>query len=466
MQTKTMTSVLVSAFSLFGPVWGQDNIADLKSAIRVLKGQDTSMEKTQALKMLEESELVAGDGYALSVLGIAYLHGIGTEADTCKALSLLEKSGSLGYTPAYHNLGMYYKYAKDGKQDFFKAYEAYCKGAEKKSISNYYNCGFMLYKGLGCQQDYCEAIKYFQRAADYNHADAIYMLGLCYRNGYGVEADTAVANAYLNQAANLGCVGAMDELLNEEPENSYQHRFVSIDASMTIPERMPDIDPYIPNYTKDIAGNYNGSIVTYDWSGNNVIAEKPLMVSLDVEGKTASGLWVMGNDSIPFTASLNNDGTIKFDSVEVTMYNRYAQSYASHYRFEYMKMCFLNGTLTGDLRLYSLSEMEPDRPMYVSLKKNIYDNNGTVEGSDIYSRLDAYSSPSSGQLILKFLLAEEASDVKVSFYTQTGLNCLNYQCGSLESGEQMITLTPNLSAGYYTIQVSANNQNLRTVIVK
>lgn len=467
MKSNKLTGLLLVLFSALSfPAIGQSRAEDLKLAISVLKGTDASMDQTQALRMLEESQSEEKDGYALNVLGIAYLHGIGTDADTAKAIDYFEEAGSRGYTLAYHNLGMHYKYAKNGEQDFYKAYETFKKGAVKNSISNCYNCGFMKYKGLGCEQNYEEAIDFFLTAANFNHADALYMLGLCYRNGYGVEPDTTVARLYLHQASDLGCQGAMEELLNEEPENSYQHRFISVDSTMVVPDHMPDIEPFIPNQSEDVSGEYRGYLATYDWSGKNIISEKPLAVSLSVNKKGVSGLWIQGRDSIPFTASMTNEGTISFDSVETDLYDRYSPNFRSRYRFDTMEMSYINNSLTGSLRLYSLDEMEPDRPMYVCLLKSGFVLDAVSADDEAYSKLYAYSVPSSNQVVLKFLLSENVPYVDISFFDRTGFNCLNYRKGALEAGEQMLTLCPNLSSGYYTVRVGVGNRQLSSIIVK
>jgi TPR repeat protein len=448
------------------PVLGEEiNKEEWSLAVNVLKGKDNTRDKAWAVQRLEQSLTEEKDAYVLNVLGIAYLHGIGTEQDTVKAVTCFEESGEMGYVLSYHNLGMMYKYATGVKQNFQKSFEAFQKGATFGDPSNSYNCGFMYYKGLGCEQNYAEAVELFRRAANYDHAPSLFMLGLCYRNGYGVEADTAIGNTYLRQSAALGQPDAMEELLNEEPENTMvRAHAATLDESITVPEEMPSIVPYLPqNNSQEVAGQYQGVIVTYDWSGKNIIEEKPLAVDLTVQGDSASGLWEQGLDTIPFTARLTPEGVLHFGDVTAQLYDRYALSGRSTYRFDKADFNYQTGTLTGQLRLYSLSEMEPERPMYVCLLKA---TGAELSDEEIRNSLKAYSSPTTDQVILKFTLAEDVPAVRISFFSRTGLNVQNFTYGYLPAGECTLTLSPSLADGAYTIRVLAGNQQYQTLIVK
>lgn len=466
MYKQLLTSALLVSCTLSAlPVLGEEiNKDEWRLAVDVLKGKDNTRDKAWAVQRLEQSLTEEKDAFVLNVLGVAYLHGLGTEQDTARAVACFEESGEMGYSLSYHNLGMMYKYATGVKQDFRKAFQAFAKGAETGQPSNCYNCGFMYYKGLGCEQDYGKAVELFRRAADFDHAPSLFMLGLCYRNGYGVEADTVVGNTYLRQSAALGQADAMEELLNEEPENTMvRAHAATLDESITVPEEMPSIVPYLPQNSQEVAGQYQGVIVTYDWSGKNIIEEKPLAVDLTVLGDSVAGLWEQGLDTIPFTAKLTPEGVLHFGDVTAQLYDRYALSGRSTYRFDMADFNYQTGTLTGQLRLYSLSEMEPERPMYVSLRKATAEE---LTEEEIRSSLKAYSSPSTDQVILKFILAEDVPAVRISFFNRTGLNVQNFTYGYLPAGECTLTLSPSLSDGAYTIRVLAGNQQYQTVIVK
>lgn len=274
MKKKTFVKLaLAFLFLATSSAYGQVNIEDMGLAVNILKGKSKANTETWALGVLENSLEFEKNPRVMNAVGIAYLHGIGAEADTTKALNYMNMAGENGYKLAYHNLGMFYKYATDGKQDFAKAYEAFAKGADLDNATCQYNKGFMLYKGLGCEQDYHAAKEEFEKASTKEHPSALFMLGLIYRNGYGVEADTARASFYLNRAAKLGMPDAMEELLNSSPENILGVNKRNIDGTLEIPDEMPSVDPYVPNNKNSISGRYDGVLVTYDWSGKFVLEE-------------------------------------------------------------------------------------------------------------------------------------------------------------------------------------------------
>ena len=457
--------VLVTTSLSVLPVFGQPDKEEMRLAVDVLKGKDVSRDKAWAVTLLEESQDVEQNAFVQNVLGIAYLHGLGTEADTLKAILYFETSGLLGFKMAYHNLGMYYKYASAGRQDFVKAYESFRRGAELRDPSCCYDCGFMMYKGLGCEQNYPEAVTLFQNAADFNHPAALYMLGLCYRNGYGVNADTAIGNAYLRQSADLGCVGAMDEMEREIPEN-LSLGFVEMPGqTFEVPTEMPNINPFLPVDNKNIAGQYNGILVTYDWSGKFVTNEKPLNVSVSVKADTISGLWIQGTDTIMYAAIIDKDGSITFDNTESYLYDRYSYNFMSKYRFEKVNLNVDNDFITGQLRLYSLDEKEPSRPMYVSLVKESYSDLASTELNKT-NRLKAYANPYDNKVTLKFFLDTAVPSAMVRYYNRMGQAVLQCSLGAMNAGEHSYTMFPNLPDGYYTINLTAGECIYQTIIAK
>lgn len=466
MRKNLLKSFLFVALAAAGlSTYGQTN-EEMRLAVDILKGKDTSNSKTWAVDILEQSLQRKRDAFALNVLSIAYLHGLGVEADTLKAIAYMEESGANGYKLAYHNLGMFYKYASDGKQDFKKAYEAFKKGALTGSESCCYDTGFMLYKGLGCQQDYAAAVALFRQAADRDHAPSLFMLGLCYRNGYGVERDAERAKFYLERAAKLNNQDAMEELLKDEPENNPKRRFVNVDKSMEIPETMPAIDPYIPHNRGAIAGTYQGVLVTYDWSGENVISEKPLAMNVTEKAGKYDGLWIQGKDSICFQATATDDGVLKFDSTQVVLYDRYSDDYKALYRFEQADISCGDNSISGQLRLYSLEEMEPERPMYVYLQKNGDADAQDEQSEDDNSKIYAYPNPFVDRVTLRFELEADVPSAQICLYSQAGINKQNYNLGALGAGEHSFVIAPDVSENIYIVRVVAGQYKYQTIIFR
>ena len=457
-------ALLIIALWILGmSSYGQTSKYQMRLAVDILKGKDVSNTKEWAVETLEKSIEDEKDAYAMNVLGIAYLHGIGVDADTAKAVSYLEEAGDGGYNLAYHNLGMYHKYATDGKQDFAKAYRAFCLGADAGSTACHYNKGFMLYKGLGCEQDYKEAIEEFSKAAEREHPAALFMLGLCYRNGYGVEADAERASYFLNCAATLGCSDAMEELAKEKPENSLETLRLHKGNGLKTPDKMPDIDPYISNNKKEIGGAYAGFIVTYDWSGQHALSETPVKLDIINPADSAECIWIIGNDTITTRAKITRDGEMLFGKEEVRRYDRYSASYSAMYRFESADICCMDNSITGQLRLYSLDEQEPERPMYVCLKKT---GSSPDYGENMNNKIYSYPNPYTDVVTLKFELEADVPSAKICLYSQGGINRQNYSLGPLNAGEHSYTIVPDPCETTYVVHVIAGSTVYQTIIIK
>ena len=82
MRKNLLKSFLFVALAAAGlSTYGQTN-EEMRLAVDILKGKDTSNSKTWAVDILEQSLQRKRDAFALNVLSIAYLHGLGVEADT------------------------------------------------------------------------------------------------------------------------------------------------------------------------------------------------------------------------------------------------------------------------------------------------------------------------------------------------------------------------------------------------
>ena len=336
----------------------------VERANRVLKGIDESKTKDWAINVLETAVTQDSSALAMNSLGIAYLQGNGVEADTTMGISWMEKAGQQGYSNAYHDLGIVYKYSKYGVgQDFKKAYSYFNIGAKLCGLSCLYDKGYMLYKGLGCQQDYAEAVKCFKRAAKERHLPSIYMLGLCYRNGYGVERDEEQATDLLFRAAMLGYRDAREELDRPNAENSLY------DPEVQAPAYMPEISPVV-NDTCLLAGSYHGCLLTYDWSGQYVIGEKPMYMTIHKDGPEVSGLLSLGADTVSFAAELTTDNRLDFSKGGLSQKERYTTNGTVKYRIDNVLFDICNSKISGRLNLYSLSQKEPERPMCFELVRN------------------------------------------------------------------------------------------------
>ena len=437
---------------------------EVMHAVGVLKGiyQDYTKEKAVSILLnAAENDTVA---YAMNALGLAYMEGIGTEQNAEKAISWLKKAGENGYCDAYHNLGVIYKLGKCGeKQNFTAAYNAFIKGAEAGSDACRYGAGFMLYKGLGCAQDYGKAMELFQTASDNGNVYATYMLGLCYRNGYGTAQDEEQGMELLNQAATLGYSAAIEEMSRKNPENYLSGIIVPDSAFTDIPASMPEIKADV-NDTTLLRGKYSGCVVMYDWSGRHVLGEKPVCMSVSRTGEEISGYLLLGTDSVPFKADITAEGSLKFKKSYVSLKERYTFNGKVQYRLDSANLDIWNDRIRGRLSLYSLSQREPERPMFMELYRGAYgktDNDNTCANGYIAIAPNPFDS----QFDAIFELRENAT-ATARVFDKFGVLIWQQSLGTFEAGKHKVTLSPDIRPGYHVLNISAGKQVLRTIIVK
>ena len=437
---------------------------DVMHAVGVLKGIYDDFSKEKAISILQNAAENDTIAYAMNVLGITYMEGIGTEKNAEKAIYWLNKAGECGFSDAYHNLGAIYKQGKCGeKQNFEVAYNAFLKGAEAGSDVCRYDAGFMLYKGLGCKQNYNKAIELFKTASDNGNIYSTYMLGLCYRNGYGTAQDEETGMMLLNKAATLGYSAAIEEVSRANPENCLTDIFVSDSAFADIPTCMPEIRMNV-NDTTLLKGNYTGYVVMYDWSGQYVLGEKPVVIHIGRTGKELSGYIVLGADSIPFKADMNEDSSIKFKKSYVSLNERYTFNGKMKYKLDYANLDIWNNKIYGSLQLYSLSQREPERPMYMELYR-MGNENDSPEKNNINGRITITPNPFDNQFDAIFELTEN-STATARIFDKSGILVWQENLGSLEAGKHKVMICPNIKQGYHVLNISAGKQILRTIIVK
>lgn len=432
---------------------------DLTHAVRVLKNLDTDQSKEWAFAVLEDAAVNDSNAYTMNVIGLAYVAGSGVEKDSTLAMQWLEKAGQCGYSDAFHNIGMIYKYAKCGiKQNFTKAYQAYSKGAERGSVLCKYDAGFMLYKGLGCEQDYEKSVKLFEEGAEQGHSPSLYMLGLCYRNGYGVEQDTARASYYLNSSASLSFSPAMEEMMRPNPENYLQE---NLGLQENIPSSMPTISTDV-NDMSLANGVYQGFLVVYDWSGKFVLGEKPVAMTISQEDNVNYlGDIIFADDTIPYKARLMEDGSLSFANGKVQMEERYTVGRKVCYKIDKAQLDVWGDKIYGKLSLYSLKEKEPERPMYIELSrpgKGNTANDGEVQ-------IKATPNPFYNSFDVTFDLTER-TETMIRIFDKTGIMAYSKNLGYLDAGNHTVNVAPNITEGYYVLNVKAGNKTFRSIIVK
>lgn len=113
-------------------------------------------------------------------------------------LTLLKDSASHGYVPAQLELGKYYYYKQNNKQESFKWIQ---KAADAGDIDAIYMLACYYWKGEGVEKDLPKAYQLFLKIAA-KCKEAEYMIGLCRFNGWGISIDKKEAIKYYRSAGN------------------------------------------------------------------------------------------------------------------------------------------------------------------------------------------------------------------------------------------------------------------------
>ncbi|MBQ8361390.1 MAG: SEL1-like repeat protein [Bacteroidaceae bacterium] len=433
---------------------------EIGKAVAWATGSGGRINRNGALQIFQKYATL-GHPKAMNGLGLMYLQGHEVQADSSKAIDWLTRAGEAGYARAWQNLGLMYFYAHGGvQQDFIKAYNYFEKGVQAGGIGALYDAGYMLYKGLGCTQDYQKAFAYFVKGAGNEHSPCMYMLGLCYRNGYGVEANAAEANYWLTEAEKLGYAFASNELEAETPENSLEGRPMQTSDAINVPTVYARIKPVQKD--SDLAGIYQGILVTYDWSGQHILSETPLQLILQTDGERVQGEWQTETDTVQLNATFK-DGILHFENTQMKTYDHYSPTAPVLYEFTEAKISAFASSLTGNLRMFSPQTMEPQRPMYISLHK--VGTTTVAEDKEAHTVVKAYPNPFSDKLNLALTL-QESCNVQIAIYDYSGRNVYMTDMGDVAVGEQRFVLTPNLSQGVYIVKAFAGKRTYQVIVIK
>lgn len=431
----------------------------VSDAIDILKGKTIGKSTEWAIETLKNVEDQHNKAKAQNALGIAYLKGIGVKKDSAQAITFFEEAGRLGNADAYYNLGKMMKDAPRRSQNFARAVNYFEKGAEQGNLACCYAAGYMYYKGLGCTQDYSRAIEYFKKDSKGNSPSCQFMLGLCYRNGFGVEMDIKKADDILQKASLNNYILAIEETIRDKSE--VEDALLLTDEDEYIPESMPDVEPFL-NTENNLAGKYKGILVTYDWSGKQIVKNENIEISFSKSGNEYHGIWIQDKDTILVTGKLTDDEKLTFTNSKISMTDRYRNNSKINCIFDDATLALVGSSLTGSLRMFSFTDNEPLRPMYLALSR---DSDKESDKDPYLCAIEAYPVPGTGQIDVRFILPENVMGATVSLTSQNGLSAKSYKLGSLNAGQQHLTISTNLNSGIYIINVKADKYHGHSTIL-
>jgi hypothetical protein len=460
--------LLLSPVLLSGQTNNTTELVSVTEAMKYIYAINRPYYPERGLEILEKGALLELPDY-MNALGVYYSDAPGVEPDWEKAAYWFRKAAVKDHPKALYNLGMMYKYGRGVEQDLEKSFLYARLSADKGHPNGQYFAGYMLYKGLGCEQNYQKAVRYLQQSADQGHYPSMYLLGLCLRNGYGVEQDTATARFYLEIAAARGYTFAQEELEIAQPELDVNVGFLK--SAELLEKNLPQsFCPVEHNLSqKLINGTYSGTLVTYDWSGNHILKESDLKLTLRTENDTLKGQWMQNDSSVVmFSAQLTPDGLVFYDAVvpRTDHYNRYPLMYEFQKATLEVSQSGEETFLAGNLQLFSQATMEPERPVYLSLSRNDSAvQTEVMHQNDAISNLVAFPNPFRNNLMITFSLKEE-SDVHLSLLNPAGAVVYRASSEQLSSGKNKLNVSVELPAGSYIVLLKTKAYTASTMVVK
>lgn len=378
----------------------------MQYAYYLLNGTGVTIDPKEASSLFFDMA-ETGDAEAHNALGMMYKHGIRTDINDKKAYSFFQKAAALGYAKAYYNLGLMYRFGHYVTQDLDSASLFFSKAKDAGYNDIDYIIGYSQFKGMGETQSYTEAFLSFEQGALKGSSASMYMLALCYLHGRGVSQDIELGKYWMEQAINRAYSPALDFICTHESES-----FVMQNSLLKTSQILQPIDKLIPvKYTRlkntinddFIAGLWEGKIITYDWSGEEIETETRLQLSLNICDDMLEGVWT---ESDTVFAAIS----ARFDSTGWVFDNVIIKSQEDDLPVELRLAKFARETveeedyLHGNVSLYCDATREYSAPKYIYLKR--VDANTSTPKTEIKTPFSVYPNPFNDEIRIDFNLHE------------------------------------------------------------
>ncbi|GHT54194.1 hypothetical protein FACS189446_3320 [Bacteroidia bacterium] len=441
----------------------QDRDKAMKYAYRNLNGAGIKLDYKKAyyiFRTLAED----GDAEANNAVGMMFKQGIGLKQMDEQALIYFQKAAEGGYAKAALNIALMYKYGHGVKQDYSKFIEWLEKAGEMGYEKAEYLLGYSFYKGQGKKQDYRTAFQYFEKGAEKGDATCIYMLSLCYYHGRGVERDTDKGKYWMEIAADKGLSRAVDIIARNDSKR-YGEKKPGLRSSLN-----SDINNLIPvkyspvandkNRVGRMSGKWEGKLVRYDWSGEEIEKEAKLTLTINHAGSPIEGLWVEDDTlSVRINATLN-DSVWVFDNV--TLYENQRPLDMKEGRF---RIANKNGKeyLMGNVSFYSETTREYTAPHYLVLERKSPTNLNLLLKDN---QITVSPNPFNEQITVRIDL-EQPQKIRIVIYDLSGKRIETGELLDYNAGTHVVNIsTGAYPKGSYILKVAGENVNRSFTIIK
>ena len=439
----------------------RDNI--MRYAYCLVNGTDVTMD-TETASALFSAFAGDGDAEAHNALGMMYKHGLGTNRNDENAFFLFSKAAELGYAKAYYNLGLMYRFGHYVTQNLDSATVFFAK-AKEAGYNTDYITGYSQFKGMGEKQSYANAFDSFRQGAGNGNSGSMFMLGLCFLQGRGTEQNIERGKFWIEQAVNRGSKQALDFICENKSES-----FIKNDSPQKAKKALQPIDRLIPPkfvtrenaVTESVVGGlWEGKIITYDWSGEEIEEESPLHLSLDVFGNAVKGIWTEADTaSTAITAMLDNTGWA-FDNITL---------YTSELPVELRTAGFMYETtkdgefLHGNVSFYCDAVREYTAPKYIVLKRIGKNTTKSENENDI--PLTVYPNPFDDEIRIDFSL-NDPEELRFALYNAEGKQLYISGLKKYPAGINSHNIpTEHIVSGAYTLRVAGKSVNQTVKLIK
>ena len=351
--------------------------AKLITAQKYMEGDGLPRDTAKAFRLYKDCAENGNMTDAMAQLGAMYRFGYGTPKELSKAFLWLSKSAERGNPYGMYYLGAMYKMGETVPRDFGKAYGYFKASAEKGLPNGMYGAGYCAYKGLGTKQDYAGAAGWFSKGVEKNNAACSFMLGICYRNGFGVEQNEQEAIKLLQKASEKKLGLAAKELEKQFPEiagrkpikeNSGDTGGNGNGNGHSKKEKFKKLLTHQAQVSLD--GTWTGARYLYDWSGQHILSQSNLLVTLEQTGNHLKGEWIENGELVVKFDGIVVDGQIVFNGSKFTGKGRYGEKFQMEFRFARFEAVNADvNYLAGNIESYSPLTKEPGRPCYVVMSK-------------------------------------------------------------------------------------------------
>ncbi|MCR5297909.1 MAG: T9SS type A sorting domain-containing protein [Paludibacteraceae bacterium] len=444
------TGAPVSIFSL-------SRVETLRLADRLLLGDDTDIDYGKAA-LLFTRQARRGDAVAMTRLAGMYRQGLGVEQDNAKALALYRNAAKGGYGKAAYNIGVMYKHGEGVEQDFKKAFHQFRKSykmGDKQKASQM--LGYMSYKGLGTPQSYERALHYFHIGDSLGNPSSQYFIGLCYMAGNGVPQNIEEGKRWMEKALANGSEQASSFIRHERIKKYEPGGKCHAPQKSKVPEARNCSG-------KNLEGMWSGRLITHDWSGNKIVDEKPLQLTLQISGEGMSGLWVQDDSVLLRINGHLEDTQWVFDGMHYEDPDIHRPWDITSAQFQ-VDSTDAGEQLVGIVRQYSPATKEPSAPTSIALVRTLGNAHGhlasAIEGKE---SLRVSPNPFVRDVTIGYALAK-SQEIRLTVTTLDG--ALVYKTVRQKtSGVHVEQLSLDVPTGVYLVRLEGSDVTMTAKMVK